>query len=236
MDLTGKTALITGATAESAAPVIRGVAAAGAHLALTGRNAERLRRVTEDLGLADTALVMPADLAVPDDVDGLLAAVRERWGAVDVLVHLAGGWGGGQRLSETAIADWDAVVASNLRAAFLVCRGVAGDMASRGWGRIVAVAGIAAERPRARQAAYNVAKAGLVALIASLAEDYKRQGVVANAISPSIIATAEGLRNSPEADHSRWVTPEQLAALVLFLLSEEAAGLNGANIPLYGRV
>lgn len=236
MDLTGKTALITGATAESAAPVIRGIAAAGASLALTGRNAQRLARVAADLGLADTALVLPADLARAEEVERLLDAVRERYGGVDVLVHLAGGWGGGQRLSDTALADWDAVMASNLHCAVLVCRGVAGEMASRGWGRIVAVAGIAAERPRARQAAYNVAKAGLVALIASIAEDYKRQGVVANAISPSIIATDEGRRNSPEADHSRWVTPEQLAALVLFLLSEEAAALNGANIPLYGRV
>jgi NAD(P)-dependent dehydrogenase (short-subunit alcohol dehydrogenase family) len=227
MDLTGKTALITGATAESAAPVIRGIAAAGASLALTGRNAQRLARVAADLGLADTALVLPADLARAEEVERLLDAVRERYGGVDVLVHLAGGWGGGQRLSDTALADWDAVMASNLHCAVLVCRGVAGEMA---------LAGIAAERPRARQAAYNVAKAGLVALIASIAEDYKRQGVVANAISPSIIATDEGRRNSPEADHSRWVTPEQLAALVLFLLSEEAAGLNGANIPLYGRV
>ena len=236
MNLAGKTVLITGATGDSAGPVIRAVAETGANVALTARSAERLGRVANDLGLAERALLVTADLADAADVDRLLAAIRERWAGVDVLVQLAGGWGGGQRLAETDVADWDAVLDSNLRSTFLVCRAVAGQMAARGWGRIVTVASVAAERPRSRQAAYNVAKAGVAALTASIAQDYARKGVVANTISPSIIDTPANREGSPNADPSRWVTPEQLAALVLFLCSEEAAGLNGANVPLYGRV
>jgi len=109
-------------------------------------------------------------------------------------------------------------------------------MVSRGWGRIINIASRAAVEPAARQAAYNVSKAGLVALTASIAAEYRRQGVAANAIMPSIIDTPQNRAQTPDADFSRWVKPEALVALMLHLCSEEGGSLNGAAIPVYGRV
>jgi len=98
------------------------------------------------------------------------------------------------------------------------------------------VASRAAVEPGPRQAAYNVAKAGVVALTASIAAEYRRQGVAANVILPSIIDTPANRAAMPEADFSRWVKPEALAALLLYLAGDAAGALNGASIPLYGQV
>ena len=124
----------------------------------------------------------------------------------------------------------------NLRSAFLINRAVLPYMASRGWGRIVNIASRAAESPAARQAAYNVAKAGVVALTGSIAAEYRRQGIAANVILPAIIDTPANRAQMPDGDTSRWVKPEELAQLMLYLCSEEAGSLNGASIPVYGRV
>jgi len=235
--LTGRTALITGATGDSAVAVIRAFAATGARLALTARDVDRLHKRTRELGLeAGRVMAIAADLAVPQEVEALVQAVACRWGGVDVLVNLAGGWGGGTRLAEMSVDDWDAVMNSNLRTAFLINRAVLPHMVEQGWGRIVNVASRAAESPGARQAAYNVAKAGVAALTASIAQDYARQGVVANCISPSIIDSPANRRAMPKMDPSRFLKPEELAAMAVVLCSEEAAGLNGANIPMYARV
>jgi len=225
--LTGRTALITGATGDSAVAVIRAFAATGARLALTARDVDRLHKRTRELGLeAGRVMAIAADLAVPQEVEALVQAVACRWGGVDVLVNLAGGWGGGARLAEMSVDDWDAVMNSNLRTAFLINRAVLPHMVEQGWGRIVNVASRAAESP----------KAGVAALTASIAQDYARQGVVANCISPSIIDSPANRRAMPKMDPSRFLKPEELAAMAVVLCSEEAAGLNGANIPMYARV
>jgi len=109
-------------------------------------------------------------------------------------------------------------------------------MLKKGWGRIVNIASRAAESPGPKQAAYNAAKAGVVALTASIAAEYRRNGIAANAILPSIIDTPQNRSQMPDADRSRWVKPEEIAALVLFLLSDEGGCMNGAAIPVYGRV
>lgn len=235
--LAGRTALVTGATGDSAGAVIRALAAAGARLVLTGRSPERLRERVDGLGLDTTGwLAVPADLARAEEVERLWSAIIEEMGGVDILVHLAGGWAGGQRLAEMSEESWDAVLDSNLRSAFLVSRAVLGHMVAQGWGRIVLVGSRAAESPGARQAGYNVAKAGVVALTSSIAQDYARQGVAANCISPSIIDTPDNRGSASRIDPSRFLKPEELAAMIVFLCSEAAAGLSGANIPMYARV
>jgi NAD(P)-dependent dehydrogenase (short-subunit alcohol dehydrogenase family) len=109
-------------------------------------------------------------------------------------------------------------------------------MEEKGWGRIVNLASKAALSPGPRQAAYNVSKAGVIALTQSIAAEYRRKGIAANAILPSIIDTPANRKQMPEADSSRWVTPEQLASLILFLCTEEGGSINGASMPVYGRV
>ena len=232
-----KTVLITGATGALGRVVSRSVAASGARMVLTGRRLDALQSLAAELGLDDDrVLVCSADLTKSEEVQALMGAVAPRWDGVDILLNTTGGWRGGQRLADLSEEDWDRTMDLNLRSAFLINRAVLRHMVGRGWGRIVNVASGAAERPRARQAAYNVSKAGVVALTASIAEDYRRMGVVANVVLPSIIDTPDNRAQMPEADHSRWVRPEELVQVMLFLCSEEASGLNGASIPVYGRV
>lgn len=229
--------LITGATGALGRATAYAAAQSGARLALTARQQQALDALAAELALpADRVLAHAADLAAADDVRALIEAIAARWGGVDALLNVAGGWSGGARLADLTEADWDAALEMNLRSAFLINRAVLPYMASRGWGRIVNIASRAAESPAARQAAYNVAKAGVVALTGSIAAEYRRQGIAANVILPAIIDTPANRAQMPDGDTSRWVKPEELAQLMLYLCSEEAGSLNGASIPVYGRV
>jgi NAD(P)-dependent dehydrogenase (short-subunit alcohol dehydrogenase family) len=235
MGLQDKVILITGATGDVGPVVARACAETGARLVLTARKLESLQKLAGDLGLAEErALLVAADLTQDADVRALIEALSARWGGADVLLNLVGGWGGGKRLADVSDADWDAMQDLNLRSALHINRAVLPYMLSRGWGRIVNMASRAAAEPGARQAAYNVAKAGVVSLTASIAADYRRQGIAANVILPSMIDTPANRASNPEADYARWVKPTALAGLMLYLCSDEGGNLNGASLPVYG--
>jgi NAD(P)-dependent dehydrogenase (short-subunit alcohol dehydrogenase family) len=181
-------------------------------------------------------MVQASDLGKSDEVRGLVEAVAGRWGGVDALVNLAGGWRGGKALADLTDEEWDSALEMNLRSAFLVNRAVLPFMVKKGWGRIVNISSRAAESPGPKQAAYNVAKAGVIALTGSIAAEYRKSGIAANVILPSIIDTPSNRLQMPDADASRWVDPRELASLIVYLLSDEGGSLNGAAIPVYGRV
>jgi NAD(P)-dependent dehydrogenase (short-subunit alcohol dehydrogenase family) len=235
--LQGKVVLITGATSGLGRVVVRKMAETEARLALTVRHLDTLEAMAAELKLADDrTLLHAADLAVPEEVQALVDAVVARWGGVDILLNVAGGWSGGKRLADTSDQEWQAALSRNLGTAFLIDRAVLPSMLKRGWGRIVNVGSKAAEQPGSRQAGYNVAKAGVVALTQSIAADYRRTGITANVLLPSIIDTTENREQMPDSDFARWVKPDELAATMLFLCSDEAASINGASIRVYGGV
>jgi NAD(P)-dependent dehydrogenase (short-subunit alcohol dehydrogenase family) len=229
--------LITGATGGLGQAVAQTFAETEYRLALTARDKEALDALVHDHALSEErTLTKTADLTNGEEIDAMIEAIETHWGGVDILLNTVGGWSGGTRLGSVKEEDWRRVMALNLHSAFLIDHAVIPHMMDQGWGRIVNVASKAAEDPRSRQAAYNVAKAGVVALTASIAADYGDQGIVANAISPSIINTAGARANMPNADHSRWVPPKEIARLMLFLCRQESSSINGATIPIYGQV
>jgi NAD(P)-dependent dehydrogenase (short-subunit alcohol dehydrogenase family) len=235
MGLQDKVILITGATGDVGPVVVRVFAEIGARLVLTARKLAALQALAHEQGLAEErVLLVAADLTQSADVGALIDTLAARWGGADVLLNLVGGWGGGKRLADVSDADWDALLGLNLRSAFHINRAVLPYMLSRGWGRIVNIASRAAAEPGARQAAYNVAKAGVVSLTASIAADYRRQGIAANVILPSMIDTPANRASMPDADYARWVKPAALAGLMLYLCSDEGGNLNGASLPVYG--
>lgn len=237
MGLQDKVVLITGATGGLGSAVVRAYATTGARLALTARSQDALEKLAREVDLpADGTLLFAADLAIAEAARALVAAIAARWGGVDVLLNIAGGWQGGARLAEVTDDEFHQTMHSNLLSAFHISRAVLPHMAERGWGRIISIASRAAVSPAAKQVAYNIAKAGIVALTASIAADYARQGVVANVILPSIIDNPTDRSKMPTADYSRWVKPEEVAAALIYLSSDEAAALNGASIPMYGRM
>jgi NAD(P)-dependent dehydrogenase (short-subunit alcohol dehydrogenase family) len=236
MAIRDKVVLITGATGALGQAVSRTFAEAGAWLALTARSEERLDELAAALGLpADRLLTHPADVTDAASVDELVKQTVARLGRVDALLHVAGGWRGGKTVSETGVGDLDFMLTLNLKSAFLVCRAVIPYMAAQEWGRIVAVGSRSAVRPTRRSGAYAASKAGLIALIETIATEIKDKGITANAVLPSTIDTPANRQAMPQADFSKWVPAEQIAATMLYLCSDEAAAVNGARIPVYGR-
>ncbi len=229
--------LITGATGTLGRAVVQASSATNARLVLTARQSDSLETLAAELDLSpERTRLIPADLTDHAAVDALIVEIAQQWDGADILLNTTGGWAGGDRLADLSPDSWDAMLALNLRTAFLICRAVLPHMLERGWGRIVNVASRAAPEPAARQAAYNVAKAGVVALTESIAQDYRRKGITANAILPSIIDGPSNRSSMPDADHSRWVKPEDIASMMLYLCSDAAASINGASIPMYGGV
>jgi NAD(P)-dependent dehydrogenase (short-subunit alcohol dehydrogenase family) len=154
---------------------------------------------------------------------------------VEALVHLVGGFGGGQPVADTADEVWNQMLDLNLRSAYSIFRAVLPQMVKAGHGRIVAVGSRAAVEPMANFAAYSVSKAALVTLVKTVALEVKDAGVTANVILPSVIDTPANRAAMPTADPAKWVTPESIAGLLVWLVSDGARDVNGAAIPIYGR-
>jgi NAD(P)-dependent dehydrogenase (short-subunit alcohol dehydrogenase family) len=158
----------------------------------------------------------------------------ERRSPIDALVHVVGGWAGGESVHEHTVETWDRMLELNLRTAFLCCRQVLPLMRSRGFGRIVLVSSRTARSNRKGQAAYAVAKAGLTVLAETIAEENRELDVTANVVAPSTLDTQANRAAMPQADHSSWVPLPQAAAVIAFLASDQAGQLRGAWLPLFG--
>jgi NAD(P)-dependent dehydrogenase (short-subunit alcohol dehydrogenase family) len=167
------------------------------------------------------------------------AQAAEALGAVDGIVNVAGGftW---ETVEGGALASWDRMYETNLRTAVASCRAALPHLLAgrngRTGGRIVNVGAAAAQKAGMGMGAYAASKAGVARLTEALAEELKDRGVTVNAVLPSIIDTPANRADMPDADFSRWVTPDKLAAVIAFLLSDEASALTGASIPVNGRV
>lgn len=176
-------------------------------------------------------LGIQADVTDEADIRRAVQEVRQQSGPIDVLINLVGGFAPG-RVVETEAALWQRMLMMNLTSAFLLSKAVLPHMTARGTGRIVHVAARAAVDPFPGAAAYIVAKSGLVALIRTLALETAGTGVTVNGILPTTIDTPANRNNMPDADTSKWVNPDSIAQLLLFVASPESAQLNGALIPI----
>ena len=161
--------------------------------------------------------------------------VAKQAAPVDALLHLVGGFSGGQSVAETSDETWEKMLGVNLRSAYSIFRAVLPGMMNAGKGRIVAVGARAALEPMANFAAYCVSKAALVALVKTVALEVKDSGITANVVLPSVIDTPANRAAMPSADASKWVTADSIAGLLVWLASDAARDVNGAAIPIYGR-
>jgi NAD(P)-dependent dehydrogenase (short-subunit alcohol dehydrogenase family) len=191
-----------------------------------------------------TAAAAHRDRLILDRVDVTQETEVARWvaeasaaagGAPDALVCLAGGFAGGTPVAATELATWERMLALNLTSVFLCARAVAPLMASRGRGKIVAVAARAGLHGTGGIAAYSVSKAGVINLVQALAEELKEANVQVNCILPSTIDTPANRRAMPDAEQDRWVAPADIARVLLFLTSDAASVISGAAVPVYGR-
>lgn len=169
---------------------------------------------------------------------GAEAAVRQtvEWGGrLNSVTHLMGAYAGGKKLADAPADLWDRMLALNLTSAFHLAYRAIPRMLEKGGGSLVFVSSRAAVEKRAGNTAYSVSKAGLLVLAEAIAEEYRDQGVRANAVLPGTIDTPANRAAMPNADASVWTPPEEIARVIVFLASPESSIVNGAAVPVYGR-
>jgi NAD(P)-dependent dehydrogenase (short-subunit alcohol dehydrogenase family) len=235
MSLSGKVFVVTGATGGLGPAVTAALLDAGAAVAITARRADAVARTVTDHGGGDRLAGRAADLTDPDAVATLMQWADGRFGGLDGLIAVAGGFAGGSPVHETPVATWQAQLDLNLTSVFLSARAIAPYLIQRGGGSIVAFGTRPALRGAANLAAYSAAKGGLLRLVEAMADELKDHGITVNALLPSVIDTPDNRAASPDADTSRWVKPAEIAAVVSWLVGPEARIISGAAIPVYGR-
>jgi NAD(P)-dependent dehydrogenase (short-subunit alcohol dehydrogenase family) len=179
--------------------------------------------------------VFALDLTTERGAEQAVQQVVEWGGRLDSVAHLVGGYSGGARVAETPMEVWDRMVDLNLRSAWLAARFAIPRMVDGGGGSLTFVSARAALTRRSGQAAYAVTKSALLTLTEAIAEEYREEGIRANAILPGTVDTEANRAAMPDANHSTWTRPEEIARVIVFLASGEAAAITGAAIPVCGR-
>jgi 3-oxoacyl-[acyl-carrier protein] reductase len=238
-DLTGKTALVTGASGGIGGEIARALYAAGAIVGLSGTRTEPLEALAADLG--ERAHVLPCNLSDADAVTALPKQAVEAMGSVDILVNNAGITRDNifMRMSDE---EWQSVIDVNLTATFKLCKGVLRGMMKARWGRIVNISSVVGATGNPGQGNYAAAKAGMVGMSKSLAYEVASRGITVNAVAPGFIETAMTGKLTDDQKSAiltqipsgRMGTPEEIAAAVLYLASPEAAYVTGTTLHVNG--
>jgi len=238
-DLTGKTALVTGASGGIGGAIARAFHQQGATVALSGTRGDVLERLSGEL--KERTHVLPCDLAAKDEVEALVPKCEEAMGKLDILVANAG-ITKDNLLVQLRDEDWDEVVAINLTATFRLARAAVRSMMRRRYGRIIGIGSVVGVTGNPGQSNYTATKAGMIGLIKSIAAEYARRGVTANCIAPGFIATAMTDRlNDKQREAILARVPVgrlggglDVAAAAVFLASEEAAYITGQTLHVNG--
>lgn len=230
----GKTIVVTGALGALGSVVAETAAKRRASVALIDHARAAPEGFTERLG-ANALIVGGVDLTSLAAAEAAMASVEAKFGRIEALINIAGGfqW---QTVADGEIDGWDRMYAMNLKTALNASRAALPYLLASGAGRIVNVGAQSALHAASGFGPYAASKSAVHRLTESLADELKLKGVTVNAVLPSTIDTAANRRDMPKADFSRWVAPADLAAVILFLISDEAKAVTGALIPVSGRV
>jgi NAD(P)-dependent dehydrogenase (short-subunit alcohol dehydrogenase family) len=231
MDFQNRTVLITGAAGQLGRAVVSRFAAAGAKLVLLDRQVEQIEAAPEQSARCMAAAV---DLLRADAVQAVVRSAIERFGRIDVLCHLAGGFRMGQAVHETGPDTWDFLFDLNVRTLVNVANAVVPGFIDNGGGRIVTVGAYSAQRGIAQMGAYCASKSALIRLTESMSAELKDRQINVNCVLPTIIDTPDNRTAMPDADPARWVAPEALADVIAFLASDAARAIHGAAVPVSG--
>jgi NAD(P)-dependent dehydrogenase (short-subunit alcohol dehydrogenase family) len=234
MRFEGKVAMITGAAGTLGRATAAAFAAEGAKLALLDLDARALERAYGAEG--DTRLYLAADLGDGAKVAAAVDRARARFGRIDALCNIAGGFHMGEPVHETTDEVWRLMIELNAGSVLRTARAVVPGMIAQGAGKIVNIAAMGGTQGGAMMAAYAASKAAVIRLTESMALELRDKGINVNCILPSTIDTPPNRAGMPNADFTRWVAPAALADVTLFLASDGARAINGAALPVVGRV
>jgi 3-oxoacyl-[acyl-carrier protein] reductase len=239
IDLTGRTALVTGSTRGIGRAIAETLAGAGARVAVVGRDQARAAEAAEKVG--NGAQAFACDVSDVASIVALIESVEKAFGQIDILVNNAG-------LTRDNIVfrisdeDWDTVLDANLRGAFIAIRAASRGMIKRRWGRIINIASVVGIIGNKGQANYAASKAGLIGLTKSVARELGSRNVLVNAVAPGFIDTDMTAAMTPEARTAlsgqiplgRLGAPQDVAGVVAFLASEHAAYITGQTLVVDG--
>ncbi len=238
----GKVAIVTGASRGIGKSIALALAARGAMIVAVGTNQEALDSVVADItSQGGTAMAVTANIASPDDCDRLIQTAQEQYGSVDILVNNAG-------VTRDALLikmkddDWDTVIDTNLKGAFMTTRAAWKLMSKQRSGRIINITSVVGQMGNAGQANYCASKGGLIAMTKSNAREMAKRNVTVNAVAPGFITTAmtenlpEKIKESLSAQipMERFGTPEDIANAVVFLASETSGYITGQILAVNG--
>jgi len=238
-DLSGKTALVTGATGAIGGAIARALHGQGAIVAISGTRAEQLDKLAAEL--KDRVHILPCDLADKDAVEALVPSAEEKMQKLDILVANAG-VNRDNLFVQLKDEDWDKVIAVNLTATFRLTRAAVTRMMRRRWGRVIGISSVVGFTGNPGQGNYTASKAGMVGMMKSVAAEYAKRNVTANCIAPGIVASAMIDRLNDKQREAimarvpagRLGTPADVAAATVYLTSEEAGYVTGQTIHVNG--
>lgn len=234
-DFEGKVVMVTGGTGNLGGPVARAFAATGAKVIVVDRNAEKQQeRFSDWVASSDHWLAAPVNVMEPDEAAATVSRAVERFGRLDVLANTIGGYRAGKPVHEMDLETWDFMLNLNARSTLVMCQAAIPVMLAQGRGKIVNVAARTGLAGSANHAAYAAAKSAVIRLTESMAAELRSHGINVNCILPATIDTADNRAQMPKADTRKWVEPESMAEVVLFLASDAARDIHGAAIPVYG--
>ena len=239
IDLTGKVALVTGSTRGIGRAIAETLVGCGAKVAIVGRDLAKAQEVATQLGAECRGFA--CDISQPADITTLIAAVEESFGGIDILVNNAGITKDNLML-RMKDEDWNAVLDTNLRSAFIAIRAAQRGMMKRRWGRIINIASVVGLIGNAGQANYAASKAGLIGLSKSVARELSSRNILCNVVAPGFIRTEMTDAMTPEAVKAlsaqipldRFGSPQDVAGVVAFLASEHAGYITGQVLTVDG--
>ncbi|MEX3935282.1 SDR family NAD(P)-dependent oxidoreductase [Paraburkholderia phymatum] len=230
--LDGTIVAVTGAFGSLGLATAQLLAQRGAKVALVGRGAAPANLPAP---LAQACIASDVDLAEPDAAQQAIDSIAGRLGGLNALVNVAGGFSW-ESVADGSAQNWQRMFDVNVKTTLNASKAALAHLTAAAGGRIVNVGAMAALKAGMGMGAYAASKAAVMRLTEALAEELKDKGATVNAILPSIIDTPQNRADMPDADFTRWVTPEQIAAVIAFLLSKEAQCITGALVPVAGRV
>jgi NAD(P)-dependent dehydrogenase (short-subunit alcohol dehydrogenase family) len=237
MSLENRVAVITGATGGLGSTLARELASLGLNLALLDIDPARLDTLVQTLSLpASRIFTRTVDLLDPAGTKSAASAILAKFGKIDILLHMVGGWTGGKTLFEAPADDLAFMLNQHVWTSFNVIQAFVPHLVSNGWGRVAMVTSPFAARPNAKGGPYAVGKAGQEALMQTLSQELVGTGVTANLLQAKTIDVQRKKVSAPSPDYASWTTPEELTAAIRYLLSDTAGTVNGAKIPLFGSI
>jgi NAD(P)-dependent dehydrogenase (short-subunit alcohol dehydrogenase family) len=235
-DFSDKVVLVTGAGGNLGGAVARAFYAGGAGVVLVDRSTGRLTALYPPEQFTPARVhFAAADLTDEASVTALVASALDRFGRIDILANTVGGYRAGTPVHETPLETWDFMLTLNARTAFLISKAVIPTMLAQRYGKIIHVAARGGLMGTARHSAYAASKSAVIRLTETLAAELRHEGINVNCVLPGTIDTPQNRAEAPGADYSKWVAPEAIADVILFLASDAARAVNGAAVPVYGR-